>query len=184
MLKKTGSMSSKVTIILDPEKYAHYLRFVVRCGDFCIGWFYLNPSGFSPVMTLRTMGKCTTLIHKNHYSGVIMGTGVSEITSLTVVYSTVYPTADQRKHQSNASLAFVRWIHRGAVNSPHKWPVTRKMFLFDDVIMMMIRSQRNKAPQNPFALPWFRWFSIVILQPYPWGLRHLLFDDPRVRGRG
>ena len=33
------------------------------------------------------------------------------------------------------SLAFVRGIHRGAVNSPHKWPVTRKMFPFDDVIM-------------------------------------------------
>ena len=111
-------MSSKVTIILDPERYAHYLRFVVRYGDFCIGWFYLNPSGFSPVLTLRTMGKCTTTIHKNHYSGVIMGTVVSEITSLIVVYSTVYPTADQRKHQSNASLVFVRWIHQGAGEFP------------------------------------------------------------------
>ena len=40
-----------------------------------------------------------------------------------------------RKHQSSASLAFVRGIHRGPVNSPHKWPVTRKMFPFDDVIM-------------------------------------------------
>ena len=30
---------------------------------------------------------------------------------------------------------FVRGIHRGPVNSPHKWPVTRKMFPFDDVIM-------------------------------------------------
>ena len=38
----------------------------------------------------------------------------------------VYSDADQRKHQSSASLAFVRGIHRGAVNSPHKWPVTRK----------------------------------------------------------
>ena len=43
--------------------------------------------------------------------------------------------ADQRKHQSSASLAFVREIHRGPVNFPHKWPVTRKMFPFDDVIM-------------------------------------------------
>ena len=40
-----------------------------------------------------------------------------------------------RKHQSSASLAFVRGIHRGPVNSPHKWPVTQKMFPFDDVIM-------------------------------------------------
>ena len=41
--------------------------------------------------------------------------------------------ADQRKHQSSASLVFVRWIHRWPVNSPHKGPVTRKMFPFDDV---------------------------------------------------
>ena len=58
-----------------------------------------------------------------------------QIYSLTIFYSTVYSDADQRKHQSSASLAFVRGIHRGPVNFPHKWPVTRKMFPFDDVIM-------------------------------------------------
>ena len=72
----------------------------------------------------------------DHYNDVIMGTIASHITSLTIVYSIVYSDADQRKHQSSASLAFVRGIHRGPVNSPHKWPVTRKMFPFDDVIMM------------------------------------------------
>ena len=46
-----------------------------------------------------------------------------------------YSNADQRKQQSSASLAFVGGIHRGPVNCPHKWPVTRKMFPFDDVIM-------------------------------------------------
>ena len=64
-----------------------------------------------------------------------MGAIASQISSLTIVYSTMYSGADQRKHQSSASLAFVRGIHRGPANSPHKWPVTRKMFLFDDVIM-------------------------------------------------
>ena len=44
---------------------------------------------------------------------------------------------DQRKHQSSALLAFVRGIHRWPVNSPHKGPVTRKMFPFDDVIMYL-----------------------------------------------
>ena len=71
----------------------------------------------------------------NHYDDVIMSAIASQITSLTIVYSTVYPGADQSKHQSSASLAFVWEIHRGPVNSPHKWPVTRKMFPFDDVIM-------------------------------------------------
>ena len=68
-------------------------------------------------------------------SGVIMSAMVSQITSLTIVYSTVYSGADQRMHQSSASLAFVRGIHRWPVNSPHKGPVTRKMFPFVDVIM-------------------------------------------------
>ena len=70
-----------------------------------------------------------------HYNDVIMGAIASQIISLTIVYSTVYSDADQGKHQSSASLAFVRKIHRWTVNSPHKWPVTRKMFPFDDVIM-------------------------------------------------
>ena len=72
----------------------------------------------------------------HHYGDVLMSTMSSQITSLTIVYSTVYSDADQRKHQSSASLAFVWGIHRGPVNSPHKWPVTRKMFPFDDVIMI------------------------------------------------
>ena len=40
-----------------------------------------------------------------------------------------------KKTSKLASLAFMRRIYRGPVNSPHKWPVTRKMFPFDDVIM-------------------------------------------------
>ena len=44
--------------------------------------------------------------------------------------------ADQRQHQSSASLAFVRGIHRWPMDSPHKGPVTGKMFPFDDVIMV------------------------------------------------
>ena len=64
-----------------------------------------------------------------------MGAMASQITSLTIVNSTVYWGADQRKHQNSASLAFVREIHRWPVNSPRKWPVTQTMFPFDDVIM-------------------------------------------------
>ena len=63
------------------------------------------------------------------------GSMASQITSLVIVSWAVYSGTDQRKHQSFMSLAFVRGIHRGPVNSPHKWPVTRKMFPFDDIIM-------------------------------------------------
>ena len=73
------------------------------------------------------------------------------------VYSTVYSGADERKHQSSASLAIVRWIHRGPVNSPHKWPVTRKMFPFDDVIMgfkhSYVRSGRIRRPNLVLTAP-------------------------------
>ena len=64
--------------------------------------------------------------HQYHYNDVTMSLTASQITSLTIVYSTGYSDADQRKHQSSASLAFVRGIHRGPVNSPHKGPVTRE----------------------------------------------------------
>ena len=79
---------------------------------------------------------CYTGIDK-HYSDIIMDTMASQITSLTIVYWSVYSGADQRKHQSSASLTFVRGIHRWPVNSPHKWPVIWKMFPFDHIIMIL-----------------------------------------------
>ena len=83
----------------------------------------------------------TWTFHQRHWKITLQwrhnGAMVSQITSLMIVYSTVYSGADQRKHQSSASLAFVRGIHRRPVNSPHKEPVTRKMFPFDDVIMQL-----------------------------------------------
>ena len=87
-----------------------------------------------------------------HYCDAIMGTVASQITSLTIVYTTVYSDADQSKHQSSASLAFVRGIHRGPVNSPHKGPVTRKMFPFDDVIMLNANCQMRWLARFIFTL--------------------------------
>ena len=78
---------------------------------------------------------CNELFKNLHCNNVIVGAIASQITSLTIVYSIVYSDADQRKHQSCTSLAFVRGFHRGPVKSPHKWPVTWKMFPFDDVII-------------------------------------------------
>ena len=59
----------------------------------------------------------------------------SQIIGVSIVWPIVCSGADQRKHQSSASLAFVREIHRWPVDSPHKGPVTRNMFPLDDVIM-------------------------------------------------
>ena len=80
---------------------------------------------------------------KVHYNDVIMSTMASQIISLTIVYSSVYSSADQRKHQSSASLAIVRGIHQWPVNSPHKGPVTRKIFPFDDAIITTIFIDEN-----------------------------------------
>ena len=71
-----------------------------------------------------------------------------------IVYFNVYSDADQRKHQSSASLAFVRGIHRGSVNSPHKWPVTRKMFPFDDVIMAKRHFPRIEIMMGCSLMAW------------------------------
>ena len=70
-----------------------------------------------------------------HYNDVITGPMSSQITSLTIIYSTVYSGVGQRKQQRSASLAFVLGIHWWPMNSPHKGPVTQKMFPFDDVTM-------------------------------------------------
>ena len=88
-----------------------------------------------------------------HYDDVIMTMLASQITSLPVVCSIVYSDVNQRKHQSSASLAFVREIHRGPVNFPHKWPVTRKLFPFDDVIMLRRYHETN-------ACVWSCWLWI------------------------
>ena len=66
-----------------------------------------------------------------------------QITSLTIDYSTAYSGADQREHQSPASLAFLPGIHRWPVNSPHKGRVTRKMFPLDDVTMHVGRGTKS-----------------------------------------
>ena len=63
-----------------------------------------------------------------------MSAMASPNTGFSIVYPTVCSGVDRRKHQSSASLAFVRGIHRWPVNSPHKGPVKWKMFPFDDVI--------------------------------------------------
>ena len=104
---------------------------------------------------------------------------------LTIVYSTVCSGADQRKHQSYVSLAFVWGIHRWPVNSPHKWPVTRKMFPFDDVIMTKTGISlcmglvlghdliRNTRPSN---IPGY---NAVITNDYFYLCRILVLDQGR-----
>ena len=91
---------------------------------------------------ISTMIKCVinmfitvTFSRRVHYNDIIMSAVASQITSLTIVYSTIYSVTDQRKHQSSTSQAFMRGIYRWLVNSPQEGPVTQKLFPLDDIIM-------------------------------------------------
>ena len=108
------------------KKKMPFLSAKIRYYETCLGSF---PSAVKQLPCLN-----------QPYNDVIRGAIASQITRLTIVYSTVYLGADQTKHRSSASLAFEREIHRWPVNSPHKWPVTRKIFPFDDIIMLMLYS--------------------------------------------
>ena len=99
------------------------------------------------MLTEQTTWRCWTnkfYYCLSHYNDVIMSAMASQVTRLTIVYSTVCSGADERTHQS--SLAFVRGIHRWPVFSPHKGPVTRKILPFDDVIMKVPRASGNNPP--------------------------------------
>ena len=103
-------------------------------GKLCTYLYSRRSTGISH----ETMGSVVslTLLGLSHYNDVIMSAKASQITSLVIVYSTIYSRRrSKKKNQSSASLAFVRGIHRWPVNSPHNGPVTRKMFPFDDIII-------------------------------------------------
>ena len=114
-----------------------------------------------------------------HYCDVIMGAIASHITNLTIVNSIVYSDADQRKHQSSASLAFVRGIHWGPVSSPHKWPVTRKMFQFDDVIIFVLNP--DGYHNYGIIIDWFDVFIMPGLKCLPLITPYSTFTNPRGR---
>ena len=91
------------------------------------------------------------LISISHYDDVIMTTMVSQITSLRVVYSTVYSDADQRKNQSSASLASVWGIHRARRIPRTKGQLRRKCFL----LMMSSCSFQMTSPSDESGAPQF-----------------------------
>ena len=111
-----------------------------------------------------------------------MGAIASQITSLTIVSSTVYSGADHKKHESSAPLAFVREIHRGPVNSPHKWPVTRKMFPCDDVIMCDLKEWFDLifCFIDTGAITWWRhkMETLPRYQPFVRGIHRLPMNSP------
>ena len=117
-----------------------------------------------------------------HYNDVVMSVMVSQITGVSIVYSVVVSGADQRKHQSSASLAFVRAIHRWPVNSPHKRPVTRKMCPLDDVIMVLHQDklQQLKRDKQSNSIHLYTYASltdrksVLLWQRSRWSIRSIV----------
>ena len=117
----------------------------------------------------------------------------SQVNRLTIVYSTVYLDADQRKHQSSASLAFVLGIHRWPMNSPHKGSVTRKkvsilwrhhvLQIFHETDELCVRSEMSTCRRaavadtvstwTPFCRTTMAWKLILFLigMPYSHSLK-------------
>ena len=83
----------------------------------------------------------------SHYGDIIMGVMASQITSVTIVYSIVYSGADKKKTLKLHVTGFCEGNDRLPVNSPHKGPVTRKMFPFDDVIMKQLKLRHAAITQ-------------------------------------
>ena len=127
-----------------------------HCNVAVCGWNYIfmPQTGCRLSWSLLTIRLMTFMLcakfqkDLSHCSDVIMGAMASQITSLMIVYSTVYSGTDQRKHEISAPLAFVRGMHRWQVNSPHRWLVTRKRFLLDDVIMEQNNGQSTSRPRH------------------------------------
>ena len=137
---KHWSLFSMVRLIMSQKRFVYWLGAERATG------YYLHQSW--PSLSMHTCIWVTNPRRANvetpHYNDVKMGAMASQITGLTIVYSNFYSGADQRKHQSSVSLAFVRGIYLWPVNSAHKEPVTQKMFPFDDAIM-----------STPLLLIWF-----------------------------
>ena len=112
-----------------------------------------------------------------HYSDVIMGTIASQITSLKIVYSTDPSDADQRKHQSSVSMAFVRGSHRGpAVGCFSQVGAARKWLFFLVITSLrpsdayMRRLSNHIASDNGLSPSWRQaiiWTNAGILLMIP-----------------
>ena len=94
------------------------------------------------------VNKTQRTINKKYYNDVIINAMASKITGVLIVYSAVCSGADERKHESSASLAFVRGIHRWPVNSLHKRSETGKCF-------HLMTSSWKGATQSREHILWF-----------------------------
>ena len=116
--KYSYSFDSQICSPLTEQRIGHRTYKFRLISSFTTGQYHKDNHSIlqeASAVILFDSDRNNSIVYKDislHYSDVIMTTIASQITSLTVVYTTVYSDADQRKHQSSASLAFVWGIHR------------------------------------------------------------------------
>ena len=143
MVSKSGKSWScdKVLVIIMPTGILNYWKLLGVIRFYCCAEQFHKMIAFNLMIfgsTIHYQEKIRSRLRvftDDHYRDVIMRAMASPIIGVSIVYSTICSGADQRKHQSTASLVYVRRVHRWPVDSPHKGPVTREMFPFDDIIM-------------------------------------------------
>ena len=104
-----------------------------------------------------------------------MSAMVSQITGVSIVCWTICSGANQRKHQSSPSMAFVKGIHRWPVDSPHKAPIMRKMMTSLCILTTSAAVNDQKFENEKFRCIQWREFHqndgiSVLVYPYihPW----------------
>ena len=126
--------------------YSHHKKYKRNIKWFTIKYTYIS---FQPLLN-----SAATLFQKRHYSDVIITTKASQITGLSIVSSAVCSGVYQRKLQSSAPMAFVKGIHWWPVDSPHKGPVTWKMFPIEDVIITTLEHGVQAPAATHLWGPW------------------------------
>ena len=93
-----------------------------------------------------------------HFNDVIMSAIASQITGVAIVCSTVGSGPDQRKHQSSASLAFVRGIHRDRCIASTKDSYAENVSIWwrHHVLLFSFKKMHLKMPSAKLAAIFFR----------------------------
>ena len=109
---------NEITMILFPK--IHCKASFAKCRLFCSGPIWRNPSSDISLLW-RHKGRDDVSIHQPH----------------DCLLNRSFRRRSKKTSKLRVTGLCVREIHRRPMNSPHKGPVTRKMFQFDDVIMCL-----------------------------------------------
>ena len=142
-------LNTKIVLVVVTRFWVHLMfvrismpLFVIRFKSTCCKQAFINsvdtlasPSKFSVRKVYKSYQSHPFLYASVHFTHHLQSAMASQMTGVLIVCLTVCSGADLRKHQSSASLAFVRGIYRWQVDSSHKGPVMRIFFIDDFTVI-------------------------------------------------